>query len=99
MIVEEVNEDFVIANPTACNEWILKVCVGHRVPVNTKFIVDVKFVTLDLCWRPSHFLKCSKLKQTIVKVDQCKLGTMLVLLDFLGFDVLVLFAANLLFKC
>ena len=75
MVVEEVNEHFVITDPAACDEWILKVWVSHRISVNVKLLIDVQLVALDLGRRPRNLVERSKLKQAIVKVDHSKLGT------------------------
>ena len=100
MVVEEVDKNLIVANPTTCDEWVLEVLIGHRVIIDAKILIDIELVLFDLSPSSSRLSKCSESEFSIIGVDDGVLSTTVVLLNFFNLNVMLCVSpiTNLLLK-
>lgn len=98
VIVEEVDEQFLVVDPAAGNEWVLEVLICHREAVYSQCVVNIQLSPLDLLGRPGGLAKDSQLEEAVVEINYGELGAIRVLLNLLDLDVLVRQPADLLLK-
>lgn len=89
MVVKEVDKYLVVANPTAGDEWVLEVLIGHCIIIDAKILINIELVLFDLPPSSSRLAKCTESELSIIGVDDGVLGTTVVLLDFFNLNVML----------
>ena len=98
VIMEQVDEDFVICHKRASDEWIREFLDRHSVIVEAQLLVEVYLVCLNLPGVSSLFTEGPQFEYTIVLVDNSIKVTLEVLLHLLELDVVVGGASHFLLK-
>ena len=66
--------------------------------IQIKFLVDIQFICIDIFQAPRPFTKVSKLEMSIIIIHNHKLGSVGILFDIFGFDVINIRSTDLLLK-
>ena len=98
IVMVQVAEDQVVVREAACDVRIWKIVDRHRVFVQKQLIVYIKFIWGNFILSSIIITKSSHSESAIVNVSDSKVGSIRVLLNFLEFDVTVVFTSNLFFK-
>ena len=93
--MEESHKYFCISDEAADNEWIRQIFTWHGVVVKANKLIDVNFVVSYLLVSSLFFCKISKIEDTIIEVNTCKLRSSIILFHFLTFNIVIRLATEL----
>ena len=99
MVHKQSNIYQVIGDVCTINERVWERSIAHSVVVDSKQSINIKFFLFNFIMKSTKFIKCSQIKDSIIVINDSILLSIFVLFNFLKFNILVVSATNLFFKC